>query len=153
MGAVIPSCARSTHRTSAPHWLIGALVVVALVCAACGLGPSSVSRGGSGSNGSDAAARSVIDHFESVNGPPVGSWKVTALETSSVDPTYVLFRIGPTPGHQIQGGYGFAHESSGSWTVIGFGSAEVGCPPGASDNAVVPKAVLTGFSFTCPRSG
>lgn len=45
MGAVIPSCARSTHRTSAPHWLIGALVVVALVCAACGLGPSSVSRG------------------------------------------------------------------------------------------------------------
>ena len=141
------------NRTSAPLWLIDILMVVALVFAACGSGPSSAPKRGSGSNGPDAAARSVINRFESVIGPPVGSWRVTELETSSVDSTYVLFSVGSTPGHQIQAGYGFAHESSGSWTVIGFGSAEVGCPPGGSDNAVVPRAVLTGFSLTCPTSG
>lgn len=140
-------------RSSAPRWFIGTLMVVALAFAACGSGPPSTSRGGFGSNGSRAAVRSAISHFESVDGPPVGSWQFTALESSSVDPNYVLFRIGPTTGHQVQDGYGFAHESSGSWTVIGFGSAEVGCPPGAPGNAVVPRAVLIGFGLTCPTPG
>jgi hypothetical protein len=36
--------------------------------------------------------------------------------------------------------------------VVGFGSAEVGCPPGAPGNAVVPAAVLAAFGLPCPTS-
>lgn len=120
---------------------------------ACGSGSLSSSQRGSRSDGFRVAARSAIDRFESVNDPPAGSWEITALDASSADPTYVLFRVGPTPGHQVQVGYGFAHEASGSWAVIGFGSAEVGCAPGAPDNAIIPKAVLAGFNLPGPTSG
>jgi len=126
--------------------LSGSLAAVALLLAGCG------SSGPSGADGS-TAARSAINAYEAATGPAAGSWKMVALQTSSVDPSYVLFSIGPAPGHDIQGGYGFAHETSGTWAVVGFGSAEVGCPPGASDNAVIPKDVLSGFRLSCPTSG
>jgi hypothetical protein len=79
---------------------------------------------------------------------------ITGSSVSSVDPSYVLFHIGPAPGYEstVQGGYGFAHQVGASWTVIGFGSSEVGCPPGAAGNQVVPTNVLTGFGLSCPPS-
>lgn len=134
------------NRSKTTLWLSGSLVFLALLLAACG------STGPSRSNG-PAAARSAINIYEAANGPPAGSWKITSLQTSSVDRAYVLFRIGSTPGHEIQGGYGFAYEKLGTWAVVGFGSAEVGCPPGASDNAVIPTAVLSEFSLSCPTPG
>jgi hypothetical protein len=133
------------HRSRTTRWLSGSLVAVALLLTGCG------SSRPSGANGS-TAARSAINAYEAANGPAAGSWKIT-LQTSSVDPSYVLFNIGRAPGHDIQDGYGFAHETSGTWAVVGFGSAEVGCPPGASGNAVIPKAVLSGFRLSCPTSG
>lgn len=133
------------YRSRTTRWLSGSLVAVALLLTGCG------SSRPSGANGS-TAARSAINAYEAANGPATG-WKITALQTSSVDPSYLLFNIGPAPGHDIQDGYGFAHETSGTWVVVGFGSAEVGCPPGASDNAVIPKAVLSGFRLSCPTSG
>jgi hypothetical protein len=53
----------------------------------------------------------------------------------------------------VQGGYGFVHSSAGAWSVVGFGSAEVGCPPGTAQTPVVPTPVQTGFGLTCPPAG
>ncbi len=96
------------------------------------------------------AAIAAITSYENANGPPAGTWVMSSAQVSSVDPTYVLFHIGPAPGQAVQGGYGFAHSSGGTWSVIGFGSAEVGCPPGGPQDPVVPAAVLSGFGLTCP---
>jgi len=104
--------------------------------------------------GVSTAAIAAINAYELHNGPPTGTWQVTSAEQSTVDPMYILFRIGPAPGHenQVQGGYGFAQGSGAAWSVIGFGSAGVGCPPGSTQAPVVPSAVLTGFGLSCPSN-
>jgi hypothetical protein len=101
-----------------------------------------------------ASAIAAITSYESTNGPAAGTWVMSSSQVSSVDPTYVLFRIGPAPGHEdnVQAGYGIAHSSGGTWSVIGFGSAQVGCPPGGPQTPVVPAAVLSGFGLTCPET-
>ena len=103
-------------------------------------------------SGVPAAATAAINSYETANGPAAGTWQITSSQVSKVDPSYVYFQIGPTAGHEttVQGGYGFAHLQSGTWSVIGFGSAQVGCPPGAAGNAVVPSTVLAEFGFSCP---
>jgi peptidoglycan hydrolase-like protein with peptidoglycan-binding domain len=103
-------------------------------------------------SGVPTAAIAAITSYENANGPATGTWVLSSSQVSTVDPTYVLFHIGPAPGHQdtVQGGYGFAHSSGGTWSVIGFGSAQVGCPPGGPQTPVVPAAVLSGFGLTCP---
>ena len=99
-----------------------------------------------------AAAIAAINAYQTTNGPPAGTWQITSAQVSTVDPSYVLFRIGPAPGYQnqVQGGYGFVHQVGGTWAVGGFGSADVGCPPGAPEAPVVPTAVLSGFGLSCP---
>ena len=98
-----------------------------------------------------SAAVDAIRIYELKSGPPVGSWTITSVQVSTSDPAYVLYRISPAAGHaNVQAGYGFAHQVSGKWTVVGFGSDAVGCPPGAAGNAVVPAAVLSGFQLSCP---
>ncbi len=115
---------------------------------------SSTSTSTTGSSGVPSAATAAINAYETTNGPKSGTWVITGSSASSVDPSYVLFHIGPAPGYEstVQGGYGFVHGSGSSWTVIGFGSSEVGCPPGAAGNQVVPTNVLTGFGLSCPPS-
>ena len=102
--------------------------------------------------GVPSAAIAAITSYENTNGPAAGTWVMTSSQLSTVDPTYVLFHIGPAPGHEetVQGGYGFAHGSGSTWSVIGFGSAQVGCPPAGPQSPVVPTAVLSGFGLTCP---
>ncbi len=104
--------------------------------------------------GAPAAATAAVNSYEVSHGPAAGTWQITSAQASTVDPTYVLFRIGPAPGHEndVQGGYGFVHNQGGTWTVIGFGSSEVGCPPGSSGNVIVPTAVLAGFGVSCPST-
>jgi len=99
-----------------------------------------------------AGALAAINAYESANGPAAGTWQITSTQVSAVDPTYVLFRIGPAPGYQnqVQGGYGFVHDEAGTWTVISFGSALVGCTPSSAQAPVVPAAVLSGFGLSCP---
>jgi len=99
-----------------------------------------------------SAAIAAINSYQTANGPTAGTWQISSTAVSTVDPSYVLFRIGPAPGHEttVQGGYGFVHDRGGAWTVIGFGSSEVGCPPGNSQNVLVPSAVLAGFGASCP---
>ncbi|MGH9006290.1 MAG: hypothetical protein ACRDV6_01025 [Acidimicrobiales bacterium] len=111
------------------------------------------SGGTTGSISGISEAKAAVIAYENVNGPPDGTWKIAGIQASTVDSSYVLFRIAPKDDKPIQGGYGFVHEQSRAWKVIGFGSAEVGCPPGASDNRVVPSAVLSGFGLTCPNPG
>jgi peptidoglycan hydrolase-like protein with peptidoglycan-binding domain len=99
-----------------------------------------------------SAAIAAINSYQTANGPTAGTWQISSTAVSTVDPSYVLFRIGPAPGHEttVQAGYGFVHDQGGAWTVIGFGSSEVGCPPGNSQNVLVPSAVLAGFGVSCP---
>ncbi len=102
--------------------------------------------------GTTGAVTSAIDAFQAANGPASG-WEITSSQTSTVDPTYVLFKLGPAPGYEAsyQGGYGFVHQqSSGTWSVIGFGTAGVGCTAGGSSAPTVPTTVLTGFGLSCP---
>jgi peptidoglycan hydrolase-like protein with peptidoglycan-binding domain len=131
--------------------LLAAVSAGKRVCTTTTTSTTSTTSAGSGV---PAAATAAITSYENANGPAAGTWMISSSQVSTVDPTYVIFHIGPTPGNQntVQGGYGFAHSAGGTWSVIGFGSAEVGCPPGAPQNQVVPTAVLSGFGLTCPPS-
>jgi hypothetical protein len=96
-------------------------------------------------------ALAAIRKHLTTNGPPLGTWVITSALVSTVDPTYVMFRISPGEGHEaeVEGGYGFAHNQGGNWTVTGFGTDAVGCPPGSAQNQPVPAKVLVAFSITC----
>ncbi len=114
-------------------------------------GASSTTTAPSGA-GVPAAATAAINAYEAAHGPAAGTWAITGSQLSSVDPNYVLFRIGPVSNSQVnvQPGYGIVYLSGGTWSVIGFGSAEVGCP--GSGAPVVPMPVLSGFGLTCPTT-
>jgi hypothetical protein len=101
-----------------------------------------------------SGATAAINRYETQNGPGVGKWVIGSSQVSKVNPKYVLFRIGPAKGFEdsVQGGYGFALDSGASWSVIGFGSAQVGCPMNGSHAAVVPSPVLAEFGLGCPSS-
>jgi hypothetical protein len=101
-----------------------------------------------------SGAIAAINSYETQNGPGVGKWVIESAQVSKVNPMYVFFRIGPAKGFEdsVQGGYGFALDSGTSWSVVGFGSALVGCPESGSNAAVVPSAVLTEFGFGCPSA-
>ena len=103
-------------------------------------------------SGVPPAAMTAVDNYWAGLGHTLSS-VVTSSTVSTVDPTWVRFNIGPAPGYanSVQGGYGFVHNSGGTWTVASFGSAEVGCPGGAP-GSVVPSAVLTGFGSVCPST-
>jgi hypothetical protein len=113
--------------------------------------PSSTTTTAASGSTVPAAATAAINSYEATNGPAAGSFVITAQKRSTVDPSYVYFSIGPAAGHTVQGGYGFVHGSGSSWTVIGFGSAGVGCQAG-SNTPAVPMSVLAGFGLTCPTS-
>jgi hypothetical protein len=92
----------------------------------------------------------AVTSYETAQGVMQSEYTVGRLATSGVDPTWALFSLLPTAGEtNFQSGYGFAHMTSGSWTVVGFGSSMVGCPPGAKGNQVVPAKVLAGFNLAC----
>jgi hypothetical protein len=94
----------------------------------------------------------VINKYEAKNGPKLGTWLLSSVQASSQDPSFVMFRIGPATAADtnVQPGYGFAHKVDGKWTVVSFGSSNVGCPPGAVGNATIPPTVLASFDLACP---
>ena len=98
-----------------------------------------------------AAALEAIQKYETKKGPALGTWVITGAQLSTVDPTYVLFKVSPAEGHEneVQGGYGFARNVGGKWTVLGYGTDAVGCPPGTPENPAVPAKVLAAFALTC----
>ena len=99
-----------------------------------------------------SAVTAAVNAYQASQGILPAQYTLTSVAISTVDPTWARWSVGPSSNDQatFQGGYGFAHQSGGTWTVVGFGSAEVGCPPGAAGNAVVPAPVLSGFNLTCP---
>ncbi len=148
---------------------IGVPLVLAISLAACGSGPKSGAKSGSKSGAkaktttttvppttttiAPATATTLtaaVNAYESGQGVKTSEYTVNRLMTSGVDPTWALFTLLPASGEaDFQGGYGFAHMTSGNWSVVGFGSSGVGCPPGATGNKVVPANVLAGFHLTC----
>ena len=104
--------------------------------------------------GVPASAVAAITAFETAHGPGARTWQISSAKLSSADPSYVYFQIGPAPGHEstVQGGYGFVRTQGGMWSVVGFGTSAVGCPPNNSQNGLVPTAVLAEFGVTCPSS-
>ena len=157
---------------------LGAVLAAGCVVAACSSGttaahqatstsrpaattaPTSTPSTGSGTSGSSTTATTgatnpvtaAIDAFQTANGAATG-WQITSTQTSTVDPTYVLFKLGPAPGYEstYQGGYGFVHQqSAGTWSVIGFGTSAVGCTSGGPSTPAVSAAVMAGFGLSCP---
>jgi hypothetical protein len=101
-----------------------------------------------------SGAIAAIKNYETANGPGAGRWAISSSRVSTANPAYVFFRIGPARGFEdtVQGGYGFAQSSGGTWHVVGFGSALVGCSTSESQAPVVPSVVLKEFGFSCPPS-
>ena len=103
-----------------------------------------------------SALTAAVTAFQTSEGVPQSKYLVTKLQVSTVQPTWAIFSVGPstTSKATFQGGYGFLHLSGGTWSVASFGSAQVGCPPGAAGNTVVPTAVLNGFGLagSCPST-
>ncbi|MGH9093426.1 MAG: hypothetical protein ACRDZR_18895 [Acidimicrobiales bacterium] len=99
-----------------------------------------------------AALAAAVAAFQASQGVGASTYEITGTAVSGVDPTWARFSVGPTPASQdtFQGGYGFLHQAGGTWTVVGFGSAEVGCSP---QSGGVPPAVLAGFGDSCPTGG
>jgi len=148
---------------------IGVPVVLALTLAACG---SSGKPGSKSSGKSNATTKPVpvttttipstvkntltaaIAAYETAQGVTASEYTIGHLQTSGVDSSWALFSLIPTAGEvNFQNGYGFAHLTSGNWSVVGFGSSGVGCPPGAAGNQVVPAKVLAGFNLACSTPG
>jgi len=131
--------------------LVAALGVAGVVLAACSSGPSTTTT--TASAGTVAAIKGAVTSFLADQGVQSFKYVITQAQVSSAAPTWGYFVVGPTHRHQadFQGFYGFARkQASGSWTVAASGSSDVGCPPGAPGNAVVPRAVQTEFRFRCP---
>jgi hypothetical protein len=97
-----------------------------------------------------SALTAAVTAFQTAEGVPQSKYLVTKLQVSTVQPTWAIFSVGPstTSKATFQGGYGFLHLSGGKWSVVSFGSSQVGCPPGAAGNTVVPTAVLDGFGLS-----
>lgn len=144
----------------------GALVIVALVVgvAACSSSskpavpaptvqtplPTLRATPQHGNQAPDAAV-TVITRYETKHGPKLGTWLITSVLGSKVDPSFVMYRISPASPKDVdvQPGYGFAHRVGTTWTVVAFGSASVGCPPGVPGNATIPPTVLSSFAVGC----
>jgi len=154
---------------------VGVLLVLALTLAACSSGPKPGKAGSGSGSGSKSGAKSTttstaspttttiaaavkntlssaVTAYESTVGVKTDQYKIGRLEVSGVDPSWALFSVLSTStADTFQGGYGFAHMTGGNWSVVGFGTADVGCPP-ASGNHLVPAKVLAGFFLSCPTA-
>ena len=75
---------------------------------------SSTSTTAASGAGVPTAAIAAITGYENANGPAAGTWVMTSSQLSTVDPTYVLFHIGPAAGHEAP-----CREAMGSPTVRG----------------------------------
>lgn len=100
---------------------------------------------------SQQALRAAITAFQSSQGVPAADYRVGTVVESTVDPSWVKFTVAATPAAagNYQGGYGFVHQSGGTWSVTSFGTAEVGC----GGTGAVPAPVLSGFGASCPTGG
>ncbi len=93
-----------------------------------------------------SAVQAAAVAYQTRQGVAPDSYVVSVVAISTVEATYALFRVSAArPGEQFQGGYGIAQERAGSWKVVAFGTAAVGCAPGPA----VPSRVLTGFGLAC----
>jgi hypothetical protein len=131
---------------------VASLGLAGALLAACSSGPSPTTT--TVAPGTVAAVKAAVTGFLTGQGVQSFKYVITKAEVSSGDPTWAYFFVGPTHAHQadFQSFYGFAQKASGSWKVVASGSSEVGCPPGAPGNTVVPTAVQSEFGFTCPTT-
>jgi hypothetical protein len=102
-------------------------------------------------NPAPQAAINAIQTYETKHGPALGTWLLTYVQDSKVDNKFVLYKIGPAAPKDtnVQAGYGFVHELGTTWGVVGFGTDQVGCPPGVPGNATIPPTVLSSFGLSC----
>lgn len=142
---------------------IGVPLLLALTLAACSSGAKPGKSGAKSTTTSTASPTtttitaavkntlsSAVTAYESAVGVQPSQYSIGRLEVSGVDPSWALFSVLSTStSDTFHGGYGIAHMSGGNWSVVGFGSSNVGCPPGASGNHLVPAKVLDGFSLSC----
>ena len=93
-------------------------------------------------------ALAVITKYLTVHGPPIGTWAITSVQASTVDPTLRALPDQPRGRSRERA----ARRATASharrerkWIALGFGTDTVGCPPGAPDDPVVPAKVFVGI--------
>jgi hypothetical protein len=148
--------------------VIGIPLALALTLAACGSSPHKGHAGTKSGSGKSTTTTTVsattttiapavhnslntaITAYQTSQGLQASQYTITHIEVSAVDSSWALFSVIPTANEvNFQGGYGFVHEVNGNWSVVGFGSSNVGCPPGAKGNKVLPANILNGFHLGC----
>jgi hypothetical protein len=133
--------------------ILAGLVLAGTALAACSSGPgSATSSSTTTASSATSGIKSAVTAFLSRQGVQSFKYVITKADVSTADPTWAYFVVAPAEQHQadLQGFYGFAEKEAGAWKVVSSGSSEVGCPPGATGNAVVPTTVLSEFGLTCP---
>ena len=82
-----------------------------------------------------------------INEIPTSNYTVD-VQALTGDGQYAKFGLAPAPGYEatFQGGYGVAHCVGGAWTVVDFGSSDVGCAGGTGE---VPGDVRAALGLEC----
>jgi hypothetical protein len=137
------------------RWAVSAAVLasLALTLAACGSGsPSATSSTTTTAAGVVSTVRAAIAADLLTKGVQPTQYRISVITVARTDPAWAYFTVAASAGDRttFQGFYGFAHRTSTGWQVAASGSAQVGCPPGAAGNELVPGAVLSEFGLTCP---
>ncbi|HUA95128.1 MAG TPA: hypothetical protein VMB82_06330 [Acidimicrobiales bacterium] len=169
---------RTDRRRRATRWCAasGWVVAVAIVLAACGAGsptsagrrttttagvaprttapppaPTTTTEASTTTMSVQAALEAAITAFQASQGVPSSSYQIENVLVSTMDDTWAKFTAArsATAGDTYQGGYGYLHQSGGTWVVVGFGTSAVGCSPQSGN---VPAVVLSGFGTVCPAT-
>lgn len=93
----------------------------------------------------EAIRAEVIDYQQNLG---IGSsfFDVRNFLLSSADPSWARFNVAPTAGNEgeIESAYGVAHSDGSLWTIVDYGTADVGCARDA-----VPEHVRQSLQLGC----
>ena len=104
--------------------------------------PADTSRYSGGKNVPSSLIQDLRSQFLKLN--KIGDYfaAMTNVRYSTVNGKYIVFQSIPYLPVTDRA-YGWASATSGSWKVLDYGTAEVGC-------GIVPTNVQSEFGFTCP---
>ena len=148
-----------------PLWTLSILGVLfaALLLAGCSSSTESssttTSAASTTTSGQDPDVAQVIEvaKAQAVSSGLVGSNVTVTATVSPVNDSWMKIEVTPTnpSSDAFQPYYGYAHQGA-NWTVVAFGSAQVGCvatSPNsmttAPNQGVVPRSVIESFNMSC----
>lgn len=141
---------RTTSKTAVTV-LVGSLLLGAVALAGCSSSSTSSSTTKTTLDPDVAQVLALARGVATKSGLTTHDVKVTATVSPAND-SWMRFTVTPTANasSSFQGGYGYAHQAQ-NWSVVSFGTAQVGCPVNGQP-PTVPLSVITSFGLTCPSA-